>query len=228
MTDVVTHADPSPGDGRRGPRNRRAHRGLRVPGSVPGGSAERTDDDGRPRHRRAPGTAPFVAPTTGATRHRAAHRDVAVAPGPAGDDAPTTPIALPPAAHAPTAQVDPAEAATTHVAATPRVMISVCASRSASRTRSSGAFASSRMSPRRCIARSPSMTAAARRSCSRPNWTVGAWCRHIPVWPATGVVSGSWHRRRAAAAPRSSHSVTGWASRPRRPGVRRDIIWHTR
>ena len=33
-----------------------------------------------------------------------------------------------------------------------------------------------------------------------------------PVWPATGVVSGSWHRRRAAAAPRSSHSVTGWAA----------------
>ena len=118
MTDVVTHADPSSGDGRRGPRNRRAHRGLRVPGSVPGGSTDRTEDDGRPRHRRAPGTAPFVAPTTGATRHRAAHRDVAVAPDPAGDDDPTTPIALPSIAHAPTAQVDAAEAATTHVAAT--------------------------------------------------------------------------------------------------------------
>ena len=118
MTDVVTHADPSSGDGRRGPRNRRAHRGLRVPGSapgsVPGGS---TEDDGRPRHRRAPGTAPFVVPTTGATRHRAAHRDVADAPDLVGDDDPTTPIALPSITRAPTAQVDPAEAATTHIAA---------------------------------------------------------------------------------------------------------------
>ena len=129
MTDVVTHADPSPGDGRRGPRNRRAHRGLRVPGSVPGsvpgGSTDRTDDGGRPRHRRAPGTAPFVAPTIGATRHRAAHRDVAVASGPAGDDDdPTTPIALPPTAPA---QVDPAEAATTHVAATAATTTAVTA-----------------------------------------------------------------------------------------------------
>ena len=118
MTDVVTHADPSSGDGRRGPRNRRAHRGLRVPGSapgsVPGGS---TEDDGRPRHRRAPGTAPFVAPTTGATRHRAAHRDVADAPDLVGADDPTTPIALPPITRAPTAQVDVGDAATTHVAA---------------------------------------------------------------------------------------------------------------
>lgn len=118
MTDVVTHADPSSGDGRRGPRNRRAHRGLRVPGSapgsVPGGS---TEDDGRPRHRRASGTAPFVVPTTGATRHRAAHRDVADAPDLVGDDDPTTPIALPSITRAPTAQVDPAEAATTHIAA---------------------------------------------------------------------------------------------------------------
>ncbi|GAA4751683.1 heparin lyase I family protein [Actinomycetospora chibensis] len=112
MTDVVTHADPSSGDGRRGSRTRRAHRGLRVPGSVPAGGTERTDDDGRPRHRRTPGTAPFVATTTGATRHRAASRDAA---GPAGDDDPTTPIALVPTTHAPTAQVEPA---TTHVAAT--------------------------------------------------------------------------------------------------------------
>lgn len=129
MTDVVTHADPSSGDGRRGPRNRRALRGLRVPGgtpaSEPGDGTGRTEDDDRPRHRRAPGTAPFVAPTTGATRHRAAPRDDDAAPGPAGDPAadhdPTAPIALPPTAlsptaDAPTAQVDPAEAATTHVA----------------------------------------------------------------------------------------------------------------
>lgn len=57
MTDVVSHADTSPDDGRRPARNRRAQRGMRVPGAAGG-------DDARARHRRAPGTGPFVVPTT--------------------------------------------------------------------------------------------------------------------------------------------------------------------
>ncbi|MDD7940849.1 heparin lyase I family protein [Actinomycetospora lutea] len=76
MTDVVTHADTSPDGGRRpsrGPRSRRAQRGMRVPGAEP--VATGTGTDARARHRRAPRTGPFVVPTAGTTgpgnRHHA-------------------------------------------------------------------------------------------------------------------------------------------------------------
>ena len=100
MTDVVTHADPTPpGEGRRTRRHR--HLGLRVPdgghgGGTPSGPVvSPTDaptgdlptavlpDDAGPRHRRAQGTAPVAvpaAPETGTSRHRAAHRGEAFDP----------------------------------------------------------------------------------------------------------------------------------------------------
>ncbi|MEJ2888052.1 heparin lyase I family protein [Actinomycetospora aeridis] len=69
MTDVASHADTSPDDGRRPTRTHRARRGLRVPGAVtPAGSSTGpstggvTAEDARSRHRRAPGTAPFAVP----------------------------------------------------------------------------------------------------------------------------------------------------------------------
>lgn len=67
MTDVASHADTSSDDGRRHTRTRRAQRGMRVPGAAGDAAAGA-------RHRRAPGTAPFVAPTAdaGTSRHRAA------------------------------------------------------------------------------------------------------------------------------------------------------------
>ncbi|MFC5141891.1 heparin lyase I family protein [Actinomycetospora rhizophila] len=73
MTDVVSHADTSPDDGRRPTRShrtRRAQRGMRVPGAPP--AAAGTEDGAGARHRRAPGTGPFVVPTAtgGAPRHR--------------------------------------------------------------------------------------------------------------------------------------------------------------
>ncbi|MEE9889361.1 MAG: LysR substrate-binding domain-containing protein [Stenotrophomonas geniculata] len=64
-----------------------------------------------------------------------------------------------------------------------------------------------------------------RRSCSRPSWTAGVWCRRIRGWPATVAASGSWHPRREVAVPRSLHSVTGWSSRPPRRGMQPAITW---
>ena len=67
-----------------------------------------------------------------------------------------------------------------------------------------------------------------RRSCSRPSWRAGVWCRRIRVSPATVAASGSWPPRRGVAAPRSSHSVTGWSNRPPRHGTQHAIIWRKR
>lgn len=59
MTDVASHADTATDDGRRpGHRSRRARRGLRVPEASPPVVAS-----AGARHRRAPGTGPFVVPT---------------------------------------------------------------------------------------------------------------------------------------------------------------------
>jgi hypothetical protein len=123
MTDVVPHADTSPGDGRRrsgGPRGHRAHRGLRVPGSAPtptGGLpvAPSGDRDARARHRRAPGTSPIAVPTTGgsgSSRHRAAHPREAFDPatGPitaSGPSSGPTPSAAPPTRAATTVRTGP-------------------------------------------------------------------------------------------------------------------------
>ncbi len=75
MTDVVTHADPTPpGEGRRSTRRHR-NLGLRVPHGDPADTPTAAiPADAGPRHRRAPGTAPIVVPAAPETsRHRAAH-----------------------------------------------------------------------------------------------------------------------------------------------------------
>ena len=75
MTDVVTHADPTPpGEGRRSTRRHR-NLGLRVPHGDPAGAPTAAiRADAGPRHRRTPGTAPIVVPVAPETsRHRAAH-----------------------------------------------------------------------------------------------------------------------------------------------------------
>ncbi|GAA4914893.1 polysaccharide lyase-like protein [Actinomycetospora succinea] len=92
MTDVAGHADTSSDDGRRHTRShrtRRAQRGMRVPGAPP--TTAGTDEGARFRHRRAPGTAPFVVPaasTAAATprnRHHAADATEAFDAGTVGE-----------------------------------------------------------------------------------------------------------------------------------------------
>lgn len=114
MTDVASHADTSPGDGRRPVRSHRARRGLRVPGATPDTATTATAgpttsathtgaESARARHRRAPGTAPFAVPTStaGPSRHRAADATGGFDPdtfSSALADAPTGPIVTDPAA----------------------------------------------------------------------------------------------------------------------------------
>ncbi|GLZ48479.1 hypothetical protein Acsp06_46640 [Actinomycetospora sp. NBRC 106375] len=123
MTDVVTHADPSPGDGRRRARGHRAQRGLRTPGSDP--SAHRatghhgtetlsSDGGSSARHRRAAEPV-AAAELVGTGRHESPVGRLAFDPstgswsfrgdggsGDGGDaDAPTveTPVSAPAAVH---------------------------------------------------------------------------------------------------------------------------------
>ena len=97
MTDVAGHADTSSDDGRRptrGHRPRRAQRGMRVPGAAPPAGG---DENARARHRRAPGTAPFVVPTADTTatsagpRHRHHAADTTEAFGAAASPASAAP-----------------------------------------------------------------------------------------------------------------------------------------